>query len=148
MDRVWINQSYLNVPIDICKLRLDFESFTILGTGNTVEADTVAMNAGGVCLDTFDVTVSIVSSMEKSSRWFMALLVLKCQSWSSLSMVSVRRKSSFVGFLSDNFGDWSRINAFFLLDLVILLRKWFLKIYWLYAAEISRIFLYRYCTVL
>jgi hypothetical protein len=43
--------SCICVP-DICWLRLDFETFTILGTGLTTESN------GGLCLDTFKVTVS------------------------------------------------------------------------------------------
>ena len=45
----------------VCSLRLDFETFSIQGTGNTVEADTNATpnNFGGQCTDTFDVTVRI-----------------------------------------------------------------------------------------
>ena len=39
---------------DICWLRLDFESFTILGTGLTTESN------GGLCLDTFKITVSSI----------------------------------------------------------------------------------------
>ena len=40
---------------DICWLRLDFESFTLLGTGNTVETD--GTTGGGLCLDSFTVSV-------------------------------------------------------------------------------------------
>ena len=48
---------------DVCKLRLDFESFSLLGTGNTQEvvpntANTAVTEAGGDCLDTFDVTTN------------------------------------------------------------------------------------------
>ena len=42
---------------DICWLRLDFESFTLLGTGNTVETDLTT--GGGLCLDSFTVSVKI-----------------------------------------------------------------------------------------
>ena len=38
---------------DVCWLRLDFESFTLQGTGNTEELN------GGVCLDSFTVSVCI-----------------------------------------------------------------------------------------
>ncbi len=38
--------------LDVCYLRLDFECFTILGTGATTEAN------GGACIDTFTVTVN------------------------------------------------------------------------------------------
>ena len=41
--------------LDICWLRLDFESFTLQGTGNTVETD--GTNGGGKCLDSFSVSV-------------------------------------------------------------------------------------------
>ena len=46
----------------VCSIRLDFESFTILGTGNTFESATAAgaAPAGGECLDTFSVTVSAI----------------------------------------------------------------------------------------
>ncbi len=40
----------------VCDLRLDFETFTTVGTGNTLET------TGGVCTDTFVVTVSRVNS--------------------------------------------------------------------------------------
>eukprot|EP00095_Tigriopus_kingsejongensis_P012199 maker-scaffold1149_size94623-snap-gene-0.17 protein:Tk12199 transcript:maker-scaffold1149_size94623-snap-gene-0.17-mRNA-1 annotation:"hypothetical protein EAG_02482" len=39
---------------DVCQLRLDFESFTLRGTGNALEGDGVA-STGGICLDTFTV---------------------------------------------------------------------------------------------
>eukprot|EP00095_Tigriopus_kingsejongensis_P004177 maker-scaffold47_size466558-snap-gene-0.18 protein:Tk04177 transcript:maker-scaffold47_size466558-snap-gene-0.18-mRNA-1 annotation:"hypothetical protein KGM_18655" len=44
----------------VCSLRLDFESFSIQGTGNTAEIDTelVPLDPGGVCLDTFDVSTN------------------------------------------------------------------------------------------
>ena len=38
-------------PSDVCFLRLDFDTFTILGTGNTMESN------GGECQDVFSVTV-------------------------------------------------------------------------------------------
>lgn len=42
----------------VCGLRLDFESFSILGTGNTEEWDALRSTTvgGGACLDTFTVT--------------------------------------------------------------------------------------------
>ncbi|XP_059097393.1 uncharacterized protein LOC131891762 [Tigriopus californicus] len=45
---------------NVCSLRLDFETFTITGTGNTVEIDTNVTPAlkGGVCKDTFTVSVN------------------------------------------------------------------------------------------
>ena len=42
----------------VCFLRLDFEAFTLLGTGNTEETD--GTDGGGVCLDTLEVTVRSV----------------------------------------------------------------------------------------
>lgn len=53
-------------PLDVCRLRLDFETFNILGTGNTNEVDSdtapdgtpVIVAGGGVCQDTFDITVA------------------------------------------------------------------------------------------
>lgn len=44
----------------VCSIRLDFESFTLQGTGNTEEADTnlTPMTFGGLCLDTFQVTTA------------------------------------------------------------------------------------------
>jgi len=44
----------------VCFLRLDFETFSILGTGNTFEINdpTTPTVGGGLCQDTFDVTVS------------------------------------------------------------------------------------------
>ena len=48
---------------DVCSLRLDFESFTIQGTGNTAEGDTNAGTNGGVCLDSFSVTVSMSEAL-------------------------------------------------------------------------------------
>ncbi len=53
--------------LDICWLRLDFESFTILGTGLTTESN------GGFCTDTFKVTVSITNSTlmwKKRENWY------------------------------------------------------------------------------
>ena len=49
--------------LDVCHLRLDFETFSILGTGNSQEVNldddgVTALPGGGQCLDTFDVTVS------------------------------------------------------------------------------------------
>ena len=41
----------------ICRLRLDFETFSLLGTG--VESVTGFESQGGMCMDTFDVTVII-----------------------------------------------------------------------------------------
>ncbi len=41
----------------ICYLRLDFESFTILGPGFTGEFNSVVTQTGGFCRDTFTVTV-------------------------------------------------------------------------------------------
>lgn len=43
---------------DVCYLRLDFETFNILGTGSTVDAD---------CIDTFTVTVRGISEEKKRS---------------------------------------------------------------------------------
>eukprot|EP00095_Tigriopus_kingsejongensis_P009694 snap_masked-scaffold84_size396325-processed-gene-2.16 protein:Tk09694 transcript:snap_masked-scaffold84_size396325-processed-gene-2.16-mRNA-1 annotation:"conserved hypothetical protein" len=42
----------------VCQLRLDFESFSIQGTGNAEEIDTDRASAGGVCLDKFQVTTN------------------------------------------------------------------------------------------
>eukprot|EP00095_Tigriopus_kingsejongensis_P012505 snap_masked-scaffold221_size251850-processed-gene-1.8 protein:Tk12505 transcript:snap_masked-scaffold221_size251850-processed-gene-1.8-mRNA-1 annotation:"hypothetical protein SINV_00302" len=42
----------------VCQLRLDFESFSIQGTGNIEETDTVRDTIGGVCLDMFKVTTN------------------------------------------------------------------------------------------
>eukprot|EP00095_Tigriopus_kingsejongensis_P012190 maker-scaffold521_size146803-snap-gene-0.14 protein:Tk12190 transcript:maker-scaffold521_size146803-snap-gene-0.14-mRNA-1 annotation:"hypothetical protein KGM_18655" len=49
----------------VCSLRLDFESFSILGTGNTAEVDSslLPLDPGGVCLDTFDVTTNTGSNI-------------------------------------------------------------------------------------
>eukprot|EP00095_Tigriopus_kingsejongensis_P003080 maker-scaffold664_size116482-snap-gene-0.22 protein:Tk03080 transcript:maker-scaffold664_size116482-snap-gene-0.22-mRNA-1 annotation:"hypothetical protein SINV_00302" len=49
----------------VCSLRLDFESFTIQGTGNTAEVDSalVPLDPGGVCLDTFDVSTNTGSNI-------------------------------------------------------------------------------------
>eukprot|EP00095_Tigriopus_kingsejongensis_P003562 maker-scaffold877_size102761-snap-gene-0.15 protein:Tk03562 transcript:maker-scaffold877_size102761-snap-gene-0.15-mRNA-1 annotation:"hypothetical protein KGM_18655" len=47
----------------VCQLRLDFESFTIQGTGNTDETDTILEVAGGVCLDMFTVSTNTGSSI-------------------------------------------------------------------------------------
>ena len=49
---------------DICWLRLDFESFTLLGTGNTDETD--GTTGGGLCLDSF--TVSVKKSIPIKSK--------------------------------------------------------------------------------
>ena len=54
-------KSRLKPFLDVCKLRLDFESFTIQGTGATTEittANAATTDSGGVCIDTFAVTVS------------------------------------------------------------------------------------------
>ena len=66
----------ISIP-DVCKLRLDFESFTIQGTGNTVEVDTAAGTAGGQCLDTFDVTVSFMKISSTLNTKYMSLLFLQ-----------------------------------------------------------------------
>ena len=65
----------INLPrrAGVCFLRLDFESFTLLGTGNMVETTltggaTVAAGGvpgvpdGGTCMDTFDVTVRTIAT--------------------------------------------------------------------------------------
>ncbi len=49
--------------LDICHLRLDFETFHIQGTGNALEVDQegdpmAPVDAGGVCKDTFNVNVN------------------------------------------------------------------------------------------
>ncbi len=44
---------------DICWLRLDFEQFTMLGTTDTIET------TGGVCQDSFSVTVNAKMSLSK-----------------------------------------------------------------------------------
>lgn len=54
-DNFQVYQVFL-FPLGVCRLRLDFESFTLLGTGNTeefVDENTV----GGVCMDTFTISV-------------------------------------------------------------------------------------------
>ena len=38
--------------LDVCSLRFDFETFTIVGVATTIETN------GGACTDTFQVTVS------------------------------------------------------------------------------------------
>ena len=43
----------------VCWLRLDFDTFSLLGTGATTETE------GGVCQDTFTVTVSLGISNRK-----------------------------------------------------------------------------------
>jgi hypothetical protein len=69
VDPHWIfNPVYLSIPFtDVCYLRLDFESFTLLGPTdslvNTAPGVTGA-NAevlGGSCSDTFKVVVSQLS---------------------------------------------------------------------------------------
>eukprot|EP00095_Tigriopus_kingsejongensis_P002419 maker-scaffold1151_size58901-snap-gene-0.10 protein:Tk02419 transcript:maker-scaffold1151_size58901-snap-gene-0.10-mRNA-1 annotation:"hypothetical protein X777_11146" len=47
----------------VCQVRLDFESFTIQGTGNTDETDTMLEVAGGVCLDMFTVGTNTGSTI-------------------------------------------------------------------------------------
>ena len=47
-----IESDVLKLFLDVCSLRLDFEMFSIRGPAGTVEA------GGGVCDDTFTVTVS------------------------------------------------------------------------------------------
>lgn len=42
-------------PSDVCFLRLDFETFQIMGPVDTLEADA---NGGGACVDSFAVTVN------------------------------------------------------------------------------------------
>lgn len=51
----------------VCRLRLDFESFTILGTGNSEEF-VDATNEGGMCLDMFSITVSPIFLIVMISR--------------------------------------------------------------------------------
>ncbi|XP_059084415.1 uncharacterized protein LOC131881546, partial [Tigriopus californicus] len=45
----------------VCRLRLDFESFTILGTGNTLEF-VDETNQGGTCLDMFTISTNTGNS--------------------------------------------------------------------------------------
>ena len=48
----------LNGFLDVCSLRLDFETLTILGPATTGEADTTGAPAPGhLCQDSFTVTV-------------------------------------------------------------------------------------------
>ncbi len=48
--------------VDVCSIRLDFETFTLLGaSADTEEA------AGGACTDTFQVTVSNCDVSSKSA---------------------------------------------------------------------------------
>ncbi len=44
---------------EVCYLRLDFETFTLLGTGGSSNQDE------GVCLDTFTVSVFDIQKLEK-----------------------------------------------------------------------------------
>eukprot|EP00095_Tigriopus_kingsejongensis_P000866 maker-scaffold1675_size31566-snap-gene-0.5 protein:Tk00866 transcript:maker-scaffold1675_size31566-snap-gene-0.5-mRNA-1 annotation:"hypothetical protein SINV_00302" len=55
--------SSVNFEVGVCQLRLDFESFSIQGTGNTEEIDTVRGTVGGVCLDMFTVTTNTGSTI-------------------------------------------------------------------------------------
>jgi hypothetical protein len=48
---------------DICWLRLDFETFSIVGPTTTSEVD--APTAGGNCPDQFKVTVEIILNISK-----------------------------------------------------------------------------------
>eukprot|EP00095_Tigriopus_kingsejongensis_P010887 maker-scaffold86_size395752-snap-gene-2.34 protein:Tk10887 transcript:maker-scaffold86_size395752-snap-gene-2.34-mRNA-1 annotation:"conserved hypothetical protein" len=45
---------------DVCSLRLDFESFSILATGNTLETNTILIppTTGGICLDQLNIVLS------------------------------------------------------------------------------------------
>jgi hypothetical protein len=56
----------ISYPSDIGFLRLDFETFTLLGTGNTMEYNPASNLAGGLCLDSFTVTLMAASS----TVWF------------------------------------------------------------------------------
>ena len=47
-----IRQNESSLFSDVCYLRLDFDTFTILGTGGTTESN------GGECQDMFAITVS------------------------------------------------------------------------------------------
>ena len=49
-------------------MRLDFETFSIRGTGNTEEVDAMASPAtsGGACLDVFDIMVGLLIDMENT----------------------------------------------------------------------------------
>ena len=53
-----LEEALLDYSMDVD--RLDFESFTVLGTGLTTESN------GGLCLDTFKVTVSLLSIKQAS----------------------------------------------------------------------------------
>ena len=49
-----IRQNESSLFSDVCYLRLDFDTFTILGTGGTTESN------GGECQDMFAITVSAI----------------------------------------------------------------------------------------
>ena len=56
------SQSKFVILLDVCSLRMDMESFTIQGTGNTEEFDASVTppTEGGVCIDTFNVQVLLI----------------------------------------------------------------------------------------
>lgn len=53
-----VSYNVVKCSSDVCSLRLDFEQFTIRGTGSTIEAIATDMDAGVGCQDTFDITTT------------------------------------------------------------------------------------------
>ena len=69
---MYSNYSHEVSITDICWLRLDFESFTLLGTGNTVETDLTT--GGGLCLDSFTVSVKKDACIKKLKYIYIPML--------------------------------------------------------------------------
>ena len=62
---------------DVCWLRLDFESFTLQGVADTQELN------GGVCLDSFSVSVCIY--LNECHFSFIVLVIFSVKYWSTSS---------------------------------------------------------------
>ena len=62
---------------DVCFLRLDFEEFSIRGTGGTAQTNE------GVCLDTFTVTVSLYGIFDTGNSEFFKLEMCQPRSFNS-----------------------------------------------------------------
>ncbi len=65
--QLW-NSAFDDFFSEVCWLRLDFEAFTIQGTGATTEVN------GGACLDSFTVTVTFLSSLIRAWNWHWPIL--------------------------------------------------------------------------
>ena len=72
-----IRHNFITFIADVCWLRLDFESFTLQGVADTQELN------GGVCLDSFSVSVCIY--LNECHFSFIVLVIFSVKYWSTSS---------------------------------------------------------------